>query len=133
MILVDTNVLIDIVSDDPLWAEWSQRRLAAAATQDQLAINDIVYAELSVRYATIEELDAMLRDAQLVSVPIPRAALFLAGKALQRYRSAGAVKTGVLPDFFIGAHAVVSDSVLVTRDAARYPTYFPGIKLIAPN
>ena len=133
MILVDTNVLIDIVSDDPLWAEWSQRRLAAAATQDQLAINDIVYAELSVRYATIEELDAMLRDAQLVSVPIPRTALFLAGKVFQRYRSAGGVKTGVLPDLFIGAHAVVSDSVLVTRDAARYPTYFPGIKLIAPN
>ena len=133
MILVDTNVLIDIVSDDPLWAEWSQRRLAAAATQDQLAINDIVYAELSVRYETIEELDRMLRDAQLVSVPIPRTALFLAGKAFQRYRSAGGVKTGVLPDFFIGAHAVVSDSVLVTRDAARYPTYFPGIKLIAPN
>jgi predicted nucleic acid-binding protein len=133
LILVDTNVLIDIVSDDPLWAEWSQRRLAAAATQDQLAINDIVYAELSVRYATIEELDAMLRDAQLVSVPIPRTALFLAGKVFQRYRSAGGVKTGVLPDLFIGAHAVVSDSVLVTRDAARYPTYFPGIKLIAPN
>jgi predicted nucleic acid-binding protein len=133
LILVDTNVLIDIVSDDPLWAEWSQQRLAAAATQDQLAINDIVYAELSVRYETIEELDAMLRDAQLVSVPIPRTALFLAGKAFQRYRSAGGVKTGVLPDFFIGAHAVVSDSVLVTRDAARYPTYFPGIKLIAPN
>ena len=133
MILVDTNVLIDIVSDDPLWAEWSQQRLAAAATQDQLAINDIVYAELSVRYETIEELDVMLRDAQLVSVPIPRTALFLAGKAFQRYRTAGGVKTGVLPDFFIGAHAVVSDSVLVTRDAARYPTYFPGIKLIAPN
>jgi predicted nucleic acid-binding protein len=133
LILVDTNVLIDIVSDDPLWAEWSQRRLAAAATRDQLAINDIVYAELSVRYAKIEELDAMLRDAQLVSVPIPRAALFLAGKAFQRYRSTGGVKTGVLPDFFIGAHAVVSDSVLVTRDAARYPTYFPGVKLIAPN
>ena len=133
MILVDTNVLIDIVSDDPLWAEWSQRRLAAAATQDQLAINDIVYAELSVRYPTIEELDAMLRDAELVTVPIPRTALFLAGKAFQRYRSAGGVKTGVLPDFFIGAHAVASDSILVTRDAARYPTYFPGIQLIAPN
>jgi len=133
LILVDTNVLIDVVSDDPLWAEWSQRRLTAAAAQDQLAINDIVYAELSVRYEKIEELDAMLHDAQLVSVPIPRTALFLAGKAFQRYRTAGGVKIGVLPDFFIGAHAVVSDSVLFTRDAARYPTYFPGIKLIAPN
>ncbi|HEX4614809.1 MAG TPA: type II toxin-antitoxin system VapC family toxin [Stellaceae bacterium] len=133
MILVDTNVLVDIVSDDPLWAEWSQRHLMLAAAEDQLAINDIVYAELSIRYATNEELDAMIRDAHLVSAAIPRPALFLAGKAFQRYRYAGGVKTGVLPDFFIGAHAVISDSTLITRDAARYRTYFPGIMLIAPN
>ncbi|MBV8574372.1 MAG: type II toxin-antitoxin system VapC family toxin [Acetobacteraceae bacterium] len=133
MILVDTNVLVDIVSDDPLWAEWSQRHLTLAAAEDQLAINDIVYAELSIRFATIEELDAMIRDAHLVSAAIPRLALFLAGKAFQRYRYAGGVKTGVLPDFFIGAHAVISASTLITRDAARYRTYFPGIMLIAPN
>jgi hypothetical protein len=133
LILVDTNVLVDIVSDDPLWAEWSQRHLMLAAAEDQLAINDIVYAELSIRYATNEELDAMIRDAHLVSAAIPRPALFLAGKAFQRYRYAGGVKTGVLPDFFIGAHAVISDSTLITRDAARYRTYFPGIMLIAPN
>ena len=133
MILVDTNVLVDIVSDDPLWAEWSQRHLTIAATQDELAINDIVYAELSVRYATIEELDAMIREARLVSAPMPRPALFLAGKAYHRYRAAGGKRTGVLPDFFLGAHAVVSDCVLITRDAARYRTYFPGIALIAPN
>ena len=133
MILVDTNVLVDIVSDDPLWAEWSQRHLMLAAAEDQLAINDIVYAELSIRYATIEELDAMIRDAHLVSAAIPRPALFLAGKAFQRYRYAGGVKTGVLPDFFIGAHAVISDSTLIMRDAARYRSYFPGIMLIAPN
>lgn len=133
MILVDTNVLVDVVTDDPLWAEWSQRQLALAAAQDDLAINDIVYAELSVRYATIEELDAMICEARLVSAVIPRLALFLAGKAFQRYRYAGGLKTGVLPDFFIGAHAVISDSLLITRDAARYRTYFPGIMLIAPN
>ena len=133
MILVDTNVLVDIISEDPLWAEWSQRHLTIAATQDELAINDIVYAELSVGFATIEELDAMIREARLVSAPIPRSALFLAGKAFHRYRSAGGKRTGVLPDFFLGAHAVVSDCVLITRDAARYRTYFPGIMLIAPN
>ena len=133
MILVGTNVLVDIVSDDPIWAKWSQRHLVIAAAQDELAINDIIYAELSVRYAAIEELDAMIRDAGLVSTAIPRPALFLAGKAFRRYRFAGGIKTGVLPDFFIGAHAVIADAMLITRDAARYRTYFPGIMLIAPN
>jgi predicted nucleic acid-binding protein len=133
LILVDTNVLVDVVTNDPLWAEWSERQLTLAAARDDVAINDIVYAELSVRYTRIEELDAMIRDASLVSAPLPRPALFLAGKAFQRYRSAGGVKTGVLPDLFIGAHAVISDSLLITRDAARYRTYFPGIMLIAPN
>ena len=133
MILIDTNVLVDLVTDDPLWAEWSQHQFDMAAIQDELAINDIVYAELSVRYARIEELDAMIRGARLVNATMPRPALFLAGKAFQRYRSAGGTRTGVLPDFFLGAHAVVSDCVLITRDAARYRTYFPGIMLIAPN
>ena len=133
MILVDTNVLVDIVSDDPLWAEWSQRHLTIAATQDELAINDNVYAELSVRYATIEELEAMIREARLVNAPMPRPALFLAGKAFHRYRASGGKRAGVLPDFFLGAHAVVSDCELITRDAARYRTYFPGIMLIAAN
>ena len=103
---MDTNVLVDLVTDDPLWAEWSQHKLDIAAIQDELAINDIVYAELSVRYARIEELDAMIRGARLVNATMPRPALFLAGKAFQRYRSAGGTRTGVLPDFFLGAHAV---------------------------
>lgn len=133
MILVDTNVLVDIINDDPLWAEWSQREVTRAALREELAINDIIYAELSVRYETIEALDEMLREVELASVAIPRHALFLAGKAFQRYRLAGGTKTGVLPDFFIGAHAVVSDSMLITRDPGRYRTYFPGIALIAPN
>jgi predicted nucleic acid-binding protein len=133
LILVDTNALVDIINDDPLWAEWSQREVTRAALREELAINDIVYAELSVRYETIEALDEMLREVELASVAIPRHALFLAGKAFQRYRLAGGTKTGVLPDFFIGAHAVVSDSMLITRDPGRYRTYFPRIALIAPN
>ena len=133
MILVETNVLVDLVTDDPLWGEWSQQQLDRAAAQDELAINDIVYAELSVGYSRIEELDAMIREVGLVTAAIPRVAFFLAGKAFQRYRSAGGRRTGVLPDFFLGAHAVISDCVLITRDAARYRTYFPGIVLIAPN
>jgi predicted nucleic acid-binding protein len=133
LILVDTNVLLDLVTDDPLWAEWSQRQLDFAAAHDEIAINDIVYAELSVGCPRIEELDEMIDAAGLVSAQIPRAALFLAGKAFERYRAAGGVKIGVLPDFFLGAHAVISDCVLITRDAARYRTYFPGIVLIAPS
>ena len=133
MILVDTNVLLDLVTDDPVWAAWSQQQLDLASAQDQLAINDIVYAELSIGYLRIEQLDAMIAAAGLVNAVIPRPALFLAGKAFQRYRSAGGRNTGVLPDFFIGAHAVVVDTMLITRDAVRYRSYFPGIMAIAPN
>jgi predicted nucleic acid-binding protein len=97
LILVDTNVLVDIISDDPVWAKWSQRHLALAATRDEVAINDIVYAELSIRYTKIEELDAMLDQARLSSARIPRPALFLAGKAFQRYRAAGGSRTGGCP------------------------------------
>ena len=133
MILVDTNVLLDLVTDDPLWAEWSQQQLDLASAQDELAINDIVYSELSIGYERMEELDAMILSAGLVNAEIPRPALFLAGKAFQRYRSSGGRRTGVLPDFFIGAHAVVADAALITRDATRYRSYFPGIMLISPN
>jgi hypothetical protein len=133
LILVDTNVLLDLVTGDPLWGEWSLQQLDFAAARDEIAINDMIYAELSVGYARIEELDEMIRRAGVVSAAIPRSALFLAGKAFRRYRSAGGIRTGVLPDFFLGAHAVISDCVLITRDAARYRTYFPGIMLIAPN
>jgi len=133
LILVDTNVLLDLVTDDPLWAGWSQRQLDLAAAQDQLAVNDIVYAELSIGYERMEELDAMIRRAGMANAAMPRPALFLAGKAFQRYRSAGSRRTGVLPDFFIGAHAVIAGAVLITRDAARYRSYFPGIMLVAPN
>lgn len=133
MILVDTNVLLDLVTDDPRWAEWSQQQLDLASAHDELAINDVVYAELSIGYARMEQLDALISSTGLVCTVMARPALFLAGKAFQRYRSAGGRKTGVLPDFFIGAHAVIADALLITRDAARYRSYFPGIMLIAPS
>lgn len=133
MILVDTNVLLDLVTDDPVWADWSQQQLDLAAARDTLAINAVVYAELSIGYPSIEPLDAMIDAAGLVITAIPRPALFLAGKAFQRYRAAGGVRTGVLPHFFLGAHAMVAHAPLITRDAARYRTYFPEITLIAPD
>jgi predicted nucleic acid-binding protein len=133
VILVDTNVILDLVMGDPVRSEWSQRELDSAAARDQIAINDVVYAELSVGYQAIEQLDAMLAGTGLVSAPIPRAALFLAGKIFQRYRRAGGTRTGVLADFFLGAHAAVEDAPLITRDTARYRTYFPDIALITPD
>ena len=133
MIIVDANVLIDVATDDPVWADWSQGRLDLAADEDQIAINEVVYAELSVRYSRMAEIDAMLREFQIELAPTPREALFLAGKAYQSYRAAGGTRTGVLPDFFIGAHALVAKAPLITRDVPRYRTYFPGIHLIAPN
>lgn len=133
MILVDTNVILDLVTGDPVWSQWSQRELDLAAARDEIAINDIVYAELSVGYRAMEQLDAMLAGTGLVTAAIPRAALFLAGKAYQRYRRAGGIRTGVLSDFFLGAHAVIEDAPLITRDTARYRTYFPGIVLLAPD
>ncbi|TIO80817.1 MAG: type II toxin-antitoxin system VapC family toxin [Mesorhizobium sp.] len=132
MTLVDTNVLLDLVTDDPKWAEWSIAQLEAASLHGPLLINDAVYAELAVRYSRIEDLDAFLDEAGLEIGPIPRAALFLAGKVFTKYRKSGGSRTGVLPDFFIGAHAAVNGLPLLTRDVGRYRTYFPSLKLITP-
>ena len=131
--LVDTNVLLDLATSDPAWADWSVRALDAAAMAGAVWINGVVYAELSVRFASIEELDAFLAEAQIDLAPTPRPALFLAGKAFLQYRAAGGARTGVLPDFFIGAHAAVADWALLTRDAARYRTYFPTVRLVTPR
>jgi len=130
--LVDTNVLLDLVTNDPRWAQWSIRQLDAAALKGKLAVNAVIYSELSVRFGRIESLDAFLRDASLELAEIPRAALFLAGKVFARYRRSGGVRTGVLPDFFIGAHAAVLDLPLLTRDSRRYTTYFPNLMVVAP-
>ncbi len=132
MTLVDTNVLLDLVTDDPNFADWSIAQLEAASLSGPLLINDVIYAELSVRYETIEKLDDFIEGTALKLEPVPTAALFLAGKVFQRYRERGGTKTGVLPDFFIGAHAAVLDVPLLTRDIARYRTYYPTLTLITP-
>ena len=133
MTLVDTNVLLDLVTDDAIWSEWSVAQLEAASLIGPLQINDVIYAELSVRYDRIEDLDWLLKEAGIEVVPFPRAALFLAGKVFVKYRKAGGLRTGVLPDFFIGAHAAVAQMPLLTRDVGRYLTYFPTLSLIAPE
>ncbi|KQV33650.1 MULTISPECIES: type II toxin-antitoxin system VapC family toxin [unclassified Rhizobium] len=133
MILVDTNVLLDVVTNDPVWADWSVEQLEAAALRGPLLINDIVYSELSVRYERIEKLEEFIDEAGLEMMPLPRAALFLAAKVFTSYRKAGGARTGVLPDFFIGAQAAVEGLELLTRDTARYRSYFPTVKLIAPG
>ena len=132
MTLVDSNVLLDIVTDGQAWADWSQDQLERAALNGPLVINDVIYAEVSARYAAIEAVDSMLDELNIDVAPTPRAALFLAGKAYLQYRASGGLRTGVLSDFFIGAHAVVEQLPLLTRDARRYQSYFPTIKLIAP-
>jgi predicted nucleic acid-binding protein len=131
-VLVDTNVLLDLATNDAKWADWSIHQLEAAALRGPLMINDVVYAELSVRFSEIEALDAFVAEAGLVQAETPRAALFLAAKVFLRYRSAGGMRTGVLPDFFIGSHAAVEGIPLLTRDGRRYRSYFPKLELIAP-
>jgi predicted nucleic acid-binding protein len=130
--LVDTNVLLDIATDDPVWAGWSLTQLEAAADRGPVVINPIIYAEFSVGYDRIEEVERLLAEAALDVLDLPREALFLAGKAFQRYRQRGGARPAVLPDFFIGAHAAVSRLSLLTRDPTRFRAYFPGVDLIAP-
>jgi len=131
--LVDTNVLLDLVTDDERWADWSIAQLEAASLRGPLLINDVVYSELSVRYERIEDLEDFIEAAGLELVQMPRPALFLAGKVFARYRRSGGARTGVLPDFFIGAHAAVSGLSLLTRDTGRYRSYFSGLTLITPE
>jgi predicted nucleic acid-binding protein len=131
MVLVDTNVLLDVLQNDARWADWSQGELETASLTDTLAINAVIYSELSMAFERIEELEAVVSDASLSLEQIPREALFLAGKAFLSYRRQG-TKQGVLPDFYIGAHAAVSGFALLTRDVSRYRSYFPNVKLIAP-
>lgn len=133
MILVDTNVLLDVVENDPTWADWSQQQLEAASLREQLFINPVIYAELSMAFNRIEEVEQVVHEGQLLVEPLPREALFLAGKVFLQYRKRGGAKTGVLPDFFIGAHAAIAGMNILTRDAGRYRTYFPRTVLICPE
>jgi predicted nucleic acid-binding protein len=132
MILVDTNVLIDVLEDDPEWADWSIAQLRAQSRAHALAINPVIYAELSLTFSTVEMLDAAVDNMGLRMVEIPRPALFLAGKAFAQYRRKGGKKSSVLADFFIGAQAAVMGWPLLTRDTRRYQAYFPKLKLIVP-
>lgn len=133
MTLVDTNVLLDLVTNDLTWADWSIAQLEAASINGPLLINDVVYAELAVRYERIEDLEAFLDQSGIEVAPMPRAALFLAGKVFAQYRRLHGMRTGVLPDFFIGSHAAISQLPLLTRDVGRYRTYFPSVVLVAPQ
>lgn len=133
MILVDSNILLDIVTADPEWLPWSQAALADALLAGPVAINQLVYAEVSIAYRHASELDAILTRLRVQRADLPWEAAHLAGQAFLRYRRQGGNRTSPLPDFYIGAHAQVAGLQLLTRDAKRYRTYFPKISLIAPR
>jgi predicted nucleic acid-binding protein len=132
-VLIDANVLLDVMTEDARWLAWSAEAIERAADRHRLVINPVIYAEVSVRYSRIEELDAALPKAMFDREAIPYEAAFLAGKSFLAYRRRGGTKRSSLPDFFIGAHAAVAGYLVLTRDATRYRTYFPKLALIAPN
>ena len=132
MLLVDTNVLVDLLQNDPQWADWSIAQLRAQAKLHALAINPVIYAEMSLSFSTLEALDDVVLTMSLELREMPRPALFLAARAYALYRRRGGSKGQVLPDFFIGAHAAVEGWPLLTRDASRFKTYFPTLEVIAP-
>lgn len=131
--LIDSNVLLDVFTDDPAWGDWSARMLAAVLDDGRAVVNPIVYAEVSVGFDRIEDLDEALPATQFGREPLPFAAGFVAGKAFVHYRRRGGTRSSPLPDFYIGAHAAVAGHRLLTRDARRYRTYFPTIELVAPD
>lgn len=132
MLLVDTNVLVDVLEDDPQWSDWSIQQLRFQSKIHRLVINPIVYSELSLTFSSVEALDQTIEGLGLAMIEIPKPALFLAGKAFVHYRRQGGSKSNVLGDFFIGAHAAVSELRILTRDTKRYRSYFPSVVLVAP-
>ena len=131
-VLVDSNVLLDVATNDPSWGDWSARALAEVAEHTTLIINPIIYAEVSIGYTAIEALDAVLPATVYRREPLPWEAAFLAGKSFLLYRRRGGSRTSPLPDFYIGAHAAIGRLALLTRDAARYRGYFPKVEILAP-
>lgn len=125
-------MLLDVLTADPLWSEWSEAALARCADESVIAINPIIYAEVSIRFARIEEIEATLPESEFRRLPLPWEAAFLAGKCFVKYRRRRGLRRSPLPDFYIGAHAAVAGMALLTRDASRYRAYFPGLELIAP-
>jgi predicted nucleic acid-binding protein len=133
LLLVDTNILLDVLEDDPVWAEWSVTQLRAQAQVLELIVNPVVYSEVSLAFESGDGLDGAMESMGIVMHEIPRPALFLAGRAFVMYRKARGSRTGVLADFFIGAHAAVEGCAILTRDSRRYRNYFPTVTLIAPE
>ena len=131
--LVDSSVLLDVLTEDQVWLEWSSGELARAADEGPLFINAVIYAEVSVRFSRIEDLDDALPGADYERLALPWEAAFLAGKAFLNYRRNRGTRTSTLPDFFIGAHAAVARLQLLTRDPSRYRTYFPTVALATPR
>lgn len=131
-VLVDANVLLDVLTDDPQWYDWSAAQLDACAAEAELCINPIVYAEVSVGFDRIEALDDALPSDAFTRLELPWEAGFLAGKAFLQYRRAKGARTSLLPDFYIGAHAAIEGMTLLTRDARRYRTYYPKLEIICP-
>ncbi|HUQ62792.1 MAG TPA: type II toxin-antitoxin system VapC family toxin [Acidimicrobiales bacterium] len=131
--LVDSNVLLDVITEDESWLEWSANALASAADDGPLFINPIIYAEVSVRFSFIEDVEEALPPPDYGRLAVPWESAFLAGKAFLDYRRNKGSRSSTLPDFFIGAHAAVADLALLTRDAARYRTYFPTVQLRSPE
>lgn len=131
-IMIDSNVLLDVLTEDADWFAWSAAQISQCAEQAVLCINPVIYAEVSIGFAQVEDLEAALPEDTFARLPIPYEAAFLAGKCFMRYRRAGGTKRSPLPDFLIGAHAAVASMSLLTRDSSRYRTYFPAISLICP-
>jgi predicted nucleic acid-binding protein len=131
--LVDSNVILDLVTNDPEWFEWSSGALSRAADESTLAINPVVYAEVSIGFRTIEQLEDLLPVEDFRRLELPYEAAFLAGKAFLSYRRRGGKRTAPLPDFYIGAHAAIAGMRLLTRDPQRYRTYFPTVDITAPE
>ncbi len=132
-ILVDSCVLLDLFTDDPNWADWSENVLERYSQTNTLYINSIVYTEVSIGFDKIEEVDKAISELGIKVLEIPREALFLTGKVFLQYRRNKGTKKSPLPDFFVGAHAAVSQFHLITRDSAKYNTYYPQLKLIDPK
>ena len=129
---MDSNVLLDVLTEDPEWSLWSGQALTECAERSALAINPLIYAEVSIRFERIEDLEEALPEQDFVRLPLPWEAAFLAGKCFLRYRRRSGGRRSPLPDFYIGAHAAVAGLVLLTRDATRYRGYFPGLEIVAP-
>ncbi|MBN1929139.1 MAG: type II toxin-antitoxin system VapC family toxin [Chlorobiaceae bacterium] len=132
-LLVDSNIILDLFLDDPVWADWSEAALSDYAVRTPLFINPVIYSEISIGFNKIEELEAALSKSGLRMLDIPKEALFLAGKVFLNYRKHKGEKCSPLPDYFIGAHAAVSGLDLITRDKNRYQKYFPTVRIIAPE